>query len=150
MVKKIIITFALYACLGVTTIATCQNKCDTTNIVFSSPEKLPEFDINRFIEKNLKYPKMAIKDKVEGRVVVRFWIDTKGYTSEHEIVKGIRKDLNEEALRVAKLIRFDKPAMNKGEPVGMCYQITFSFRLSDKNKKTFFQRLTKKCKDFTN
>lgn len=149
MVKKVIIIFVLCTYFGVSTIVTCQNKCDTISIVFGSPEKLPEFDINKFIMENFKYPKTAKKDKVEGKVVVRFWIDANGYTSEHEIVKGVREDLNEEALRVAKLIKFDKPAMNKGEAVGMCFQFTVSFKLFDKNKKTFLQRLCKKYKDFT-
>jgi len=146
MVKKVIVVFVLCTYLGVTTIAYCQNKCDTVSIVFGSPEKLPEFDINKFLVENVKYPKTAIKDKVEGKVVVRFWIDANGYTSEHEIVNGVREDLNEEALRIAKLIKFDKPAMNRGEAIGMCFQITISFRLSDKQKKTSFHKLCKKNK----
>jgi TonB family protein len=115
-------------------IAISQNNCDTVSIVFGSPEKFPEFDINKFIVMNLKYPETAKKDNIEGIVTVRFWIDTNGYTSEHEIVKGIREDLDKEVLRVVRLIKFDKPPMNREEPIGMCFQFPVSFRLSEKAK----------------
>lgn len=132
MVKKIIL-FIGYICIN-TTIVNGQNKCDSILGVFGTPEMLPEFDIISFISKNLKYPETAKKDKVEGQVIIRFWIDTLGYTSEHKIIKGLRADLDKEALRVSKLIKFDKPAMNNNKPIGICYQVIISFRLKDIQK----------------
>ncbi|MDY9919534.1 MAG: energy transducer TonB [Proteiniphilum sp.] len=112
-------------------VANAQNICDTCNIIFGEPQELPEIkDINKFINENLRYPESAKKDRIEGKIFVSFWIDTLGYTSEHKITKGIRPDLDEEALRVARLIKFDKPAINRGKPIGICFQLPITFRLT--------------------
>jgi protein TonB len=132
MVKEICCLFIICTCVEVNFIANCQNKCDSVHYVFGAPEKLPEGNVLKFIDENLKYPETARKDKIEGKVTIRFWIDTLGYTLEHQIIKGIREDLDEEALRVAKLIKFVKPAMNNDKPIGMCFQVGILFRLSDK------------------
>lgn len=120
-------------------VAQAQNRCHDTITVFGDPERLPIFDkespsidrMLRFITENIKYPKTAEKDKIEGKVFVEFWIDTAGFTREHKIIKGIRGDLDKEALRVAKLIKFDEPAKNQGKPVGICYTLPVSFSLSE-------------------
>lgn len=109
-----------------------QNRYDTNTVVFGAPEELPRIkDITKFIADNLNYPESAKKDKIEGSVYVSFWIDTLGYTFEHKITKGVRIDLNEEALRVARLIRFDKPAMNRGKPIEIMYGIPIKFKLNN-------------------
>ena len=89
-------------------------------------------NIYNFIVTNLKYPETAKENKVEGTVFVTFWIDTTGNTSQHKISKGIREDLDNEALRVAKLLKFDIPAKNVlGNPIGICFSLPIRFRLSD-------------------
>ena len=109
------------------------------------PEKYPIYDKNypeqslykklfEFIKENIKYPETAQTDKVEGTVVVQFWIDITGITTEHRIIQSVRQDLDDEVLRVAKLIVFDVPAKNQGKPVGTCFQFPFRFSL-DKDSK---------------
>lgn len=129
MVKKIILLIGCI-CLSVNIIVNSQNKCDSISVIFGSPEKIPELDINKLLSENLQYPKTAKKDKLEGQVIISFWIDSLGNTSEHKIIKGVRLDLDEEALRVARLIKFDKPAMNRGKPIGTCFQLPITFRLT--------------------
>jgi len=144
MVKKIF--FLIVFCIWFTNnFVVCQNKCDTVNLdlVCEGFEELPKFDIAKFLVNNLKYPETAIKDSKEGRVSIRFWIDENGFTSEHEIIKGVREDCDEEVLRVAKLIIFDKPAMSGGRPIGTCFQFYVSFSLSEsvnKSRRWKFQR----------
>lgn len=131
MAKRYIILI-VFAYLFATLIANSQNRCDTNTVVFGSPEELPKIkDITKFIADNLDYPEAAKKDKIEGSVYVSFWIDTLGYTFEHKITKGVRLDLNEEALRVARLIRFDKPAMNRGKPIEIKSGIPVKFKLNN-------------------
>ncbi|MDD6211148.1 MAG: energy transducer TonB [Bacteroidales bacterium] len=117
-----------------------QNSCDEYESVFGTPEEFPVFcekesnsdldELLQFIAENINYPSTAKNDSVEGRVAVKFWIDTDGSTSEHRVIKSVRKDLDEEALRVARLIKFDKPAMSGGIPQGMCFTVPISFVLS--------------------
>ena len=115
-----------------------QSYCDTI-FKFSHPEEYPKPEMSEvlnFIAKKIIYPETAIKDKVDGTVVVWFLVDTLGYTLEHKIVKGIRGDLDNEALRVAKLIKFDEPAKNRGKPIIYCYSVPFVFKLSEKTQKS--------------
>ena len=120
-----------------------QSNCDAPRVAFSHPEKeLPIFDksskndfkkLYEFLMENLIYPETAKADKIEGQVFVQFWIDTCGFTSEHKVIISIRQDLDDEALRVMKLVKFDIPAktMNGNKPVGTCWQLPITFRLED-------------------
>lgn len=95
-------------------------------------EAMPIFkgDLYFFLQNHIVYPINAKNDKVAGRVIVSFWVDTIGKTFDHKIEKGIRDDINQEALRVSKLIKFAKPAMSGGNPVKVQYFITIEFKLS--------------------
>jgi TonB family protein len=121
-----------------------QSKCDSI-IPFSHPEKeLPIFDksakndfekLYEFLMENLNYPETAKADKVEGQVFVQFEIDINGFTIDHRIIQSIRQDLDDEALRVAKLIKYDVPAKNYyDEPIGMCFTLPIRFKLDAEKK----------------
>lgn len=99
-------------------------------------ESMPEFkgDLIVFIQKQVHYPETAIADSIEGRVFVSFWVDTMGSTVNHKVVSGIRKDLNQEALRVTKLIRFEKPAVQNGKPTEVEYTVSVEFKLPKKSE----------------
>jgi len=123
-----------------------SSKCDIYNRMQRCfyPEELPIYDKNfpkktfeklfEVIKKNVEYPETAQTDKVEGTVVVQFWIDITGITTEHRIIQSVRQDFDDEVLRVAKLIIFDVPAKDRGKPVGMCFQIPVSFSLEKDSK----------------
>lgn len=113
----------------------CQNDSVLYNNIESemvnAVETWPEYkgDLTAFIEKQIDYPSMALEDSIEGKIYVSFWVDSVGNTFKHEILKGIRKDLDREALRVARLIKFDKPAMQRGKPLAVRYNIPIEFKL---------------------
>jgi len=120
-----------------------QRNCDSILPFLGHPEKeLPIFDKSAendfgkllfFINSNIVYPTTAKEEKIEGLVTVGFKIEITGATSEHKIIQGVREDLDNEALRVAKLIKFAKPAMDyNNKPVPTCYRLTFAFYLNDK------------------
>ena len=117
-----------------------QNRCEDDKFVFGDHEKLPVFDeessggdtkrLLEFVAKNIKYPDTAKKDSIEGRVVVEFWIEIDGSTSEHRIIRSVREDLDEEALRIARLIEFDRPTMTNGIPYSTCFNLPVLFALT--------------------
>lgn len=109
-----------------------QNVDSTDNYVFTFKGQSPIYngDLVQFIKNNVRYPEEAAKDSIEGSVIVSLWIDTLGNTSHHNIVKGAGEELNKEALRVAKLIKFDKPAYQNGIPVNVQYFVPVNFELS--------------------
>ena len=133
MVRFILFTLMLI----VTSPLLGQTNCDSVFLVFGHPQEDPKpnlIELIKNIATNIIYPETAIQDKIEGRVVVTFWIETDGSTSGHKITKSVREDLDKEALRVVKLIKFDEPAKNGGQPVGMCYSLPVLFRLNEKMK----------------
>ena len=97
-------------------------------------EDAPYFngDIREFIQRELHYPLSAQKDCVEGTVYISFMIDTMGVTNNHKVVKGIREDLNDEALRVTRKIKFDKPAFQRGKPIAVRFTVPVVFDLQQK------------------
>jgi len=121
--------------LGVTAFA--QN--DSVYWELMAIDKPPHFNdqengLKSFIQNQIKYPEQAIDDGLEGTVIISFYIDTTGATTDHQIVKGIRKDLDAEALRVAKLIKFEKPAMQKGKPIKVKFTVPVEFKLPIKTE----------------
>lgn len=94
-----------------------------------------------FIQEQVNYPETAKIDSIEGKVFVSFWIDTIGNTVENKVVKGIREDVNNEALRVASLIKFEKPAMQGGKPIRVPYTVPIVFKLDGDAKKTKIEGL---------
>jgi TonB family protein len=115
-----------------------QNIDSTEIYMITFVEEAPLFkgDLKKFIQNELVYPLSAKKDNLEGTIVISFKIDTLGLTTNHKVVKGIREDLNNEALRVAKLIKFERPALQKGIPLEVEYNIPIKFDLQHIHKKS--------------
>ena len=86
-------------------------------------------DIKAFIQTELNYPLSAKKDSIEGTVYISFMIDTLGSTNNHKVVRGIRDDLNEEAIKKTKKIKFDKPAFQRGKPITVPFMVPVVFDL---------------------
>jgi len=115
-----------------------QTVDSTDNYIITFIEVAPLFkgDLKKFIQDELAYPLSAKMDSTEGTVVISFKIDTSGLTINHRVAKGIREDLNNEALRVAKLIKFDRPALQKGRPIEVEYTVPVVFDLRHSKKKS--------------
>ncbi|RPD48606.1 energy transducer TonB [Hymenobacter sediminis] len=62
-----------------------------------------------FIEKELKYPILAKRNRIQGQCIVSFTLNTDGTMSGIKLVKQIGGGCGEEALRVVRLLKFNKP-----------------------------------------
>ena len=62
-----------------------------------------------FIEKEKMYPVMARRNRIQGTCIVSFTLNTDGSMSGIKLVKGIGGGCGEEALRVTRLLKFNKP-----------------------------------------
>ncbi|TGE20105.1 energy transducer TonB [Hymenobacter elongatus] len=62
-----------------------------------------------FIEKELKYPIMARRNRIQGTCIVSFTLNTDGTMAGIKLVKNIGGGCGEEALRVVRLLKFKKP-----------------------------------------
>lgn len=130
MVRKLILLTVLFL---LSTTFYCQNEKQITDI-----ETTPFFDgdLVLFIQTNLLYPKTAIDDTLEGTVIVELWVDTIGNTYGHIIVRSIREDLDNEALRVTSLISFKSPAKQRDKPIVVRLLVPVKFNLTSTHNKS--------------
>src|SRR5688500_4110969 len=101
---------------------------DTTEEMQSRGEIQPQYPggakaLKKFIQMNLKYPREAYENRIEGRVVIAFVVDEKGFVSDVEIVKSAHPLLDAESLRVARLFKQWIPGTVNGEPVKARYSM---------------------------
>ena len=99
---------------------------------FRVVEKLPEFpggmvEFMKWITKNLRYPKAAQQQKIQGKVMVAFIIGKDGTVSEIKVTKKVHPLLDAEALRVMKMMPKWKPGEDKGKPclTSFCIPVNF-------------------------
>jgi TonB family protein len=65
---------------------------------------------------------------IKGMCVLNVMVEPDGHTSHIRVVKGIDKDLDEEAIRAVKTWKF-KPAMLNGKPVAVQIAVEVAFNL---------------------
>ncbi|HFA49244.1 MAG TPA: energy transducer TonB, partial [Bacteroidetes bacterium] len=89
--------------------------------------------MKKLIGENMRYPKEALKNKIQGTVYVKYDIDYKGKVIDAKVIKGIGHGCDEEAIRLAKLLEFSVPK-NRGVRVIFHKNIQIHFRLPKKKK----------------
>jgi len=62
-----------------------------------------------FIDKHKVYPILAKKNRISGECIINFILNEDGTISNATIVKNIGGGCGQEALRVAKLLKFKAP-----------------------------------------
>jgi TonB family protein len=90
-------------------------------------------DVQPVIRKKAEpvYPKLAIAAGIEGKVTVRFWVDTKGNVHDVMVVQSDHEVLNQTTIDAARQFEFD-PATARGKPVSMWVTVPFKFKIADK------------------
>jgi periplasmic protein TonB len=83
----------------------------------------------KYIGLNTKYPEAAKTKGIQGKVVVKFRISSKGNVGDYEITKSVSPELDAEALRVVKTITKFEPGRVDGTPVSSWYYLPISFTL---------------------
>lgn len=83
----------------------------------------------KWLGSNLKYPEYARENDIQGRVVVRFVVNTDGSVGDITVVKGVEKSLDQEAVRVVSKMPKWQPAMNKGVAVRSYVTLPIGFKL---------------------
>jgi len=95
-----------------------------------------------FIKKNLKYPKAAAKEKIEGSVYLRYGIDFKGKVKETKVISSLGYGCDEEAVRLVKLFKFEIPDIPRKLRVVFHKNIRIHFKLPKKKKQTISYSVT--------
>ncbi len=83
----------------------------------------------KHIQTNLKYPKEALANKIQGPVEVDFVIDSSGHITDPVVTKGLGSGCDEEALRVINMMPAWTPGKQGGKPVAVKMTVPILFQL---------------------
>lgn len=107
---------------------------DVKPMFLNSPD--PSTFMERWVYQYVKYPKYAMENGIQGRVLVNFVINEKGEVQDVTISRGVHATLDEEAVRVVSASPKWRPGRFHGKKVKTAMTIAVDFKL-DKKKGTF-------------
>ena len=148
MMKRVLFAMSLGICLAGTVNAQQEkmsmkpyenevrkDTIDTLEVKKEMPEKIiccfppmPSFpgNIQEFLRTHLVWPAGRKNKNVEGRVVVKFYIDRNGSCSQFKVLRSLNSSFDAEALRVLKLMpKWNVDSTAKG---GTWYVLPVSFK----------------------
>ncbi|WP_315349169.1 energy transducer TonB [Prevotella melaninogenica] len=148
MMKRILFAISLSICMEGTVTAQQKNMSmksyenevrkdtiDTLGVKKEMPEKIiccippmPSFpgNIQQFLRAHLVWPAGRKNKKVEGKVIVNFYIERDGTCSQFKILRSLSPAFDTEALRVLKLMpKWNVDSTAKG---GTWYVLPVSFK----------------------
>ncbi len=82
-----------------------------------------------YIGEHTQYPEVAKENNIQGKVIVRFCVTSKGGVDKVAILKGVDPELDAEAIRVVKTLPAFKPGKQGGKPVPVWYMVPINFTL---------------------
>ncbi|MFV1883471.1 MAG: energy transducer TonB [Balneola sp.] len=82
------------------------------------------------LQRKVKYPEMARRAGIEGRVTVQFIVNEQGKVENPRVIRGIGGGCDEAALEAVKQASFS-PGMQRGRPVRVQYSLPIVFRLQN-------------------
>ena len=98
-------------------------------------DKQPKFpggttSLQSYINRSLQYPQISRKNNSQGRVIVRFIIDSNGIVISPQVVRSSGDFyLDMEAVRVIESMPKWKPGKHKGKPVCVYFTMPIVFSL---------------------
>ncbi len=82
------------------------------------------------LQRGIRYPDMARKAGIEGRVIVQFIVNENGEVENPRVIRGIGGGCDEEALRAVRAAKF-KAGRQRGKPVRVQYSLPVIFKLQN-------------------
>jgi len=82
-----------------------------------------------YIGEHTNYPEVAKENNIQGRVIVRFCVTSKGGVNQVSVLKGVDPELDAEAIRVVSALPAFKPGKQGGKPVPVWYMVPITFTL---------------------
>lgn len=106
-----------------------NNKYYYSNLSYNAEYPGGDEKLNIFLNNNVVYPQQAKDNDIQGRVYASFIVDEKGLVTNVNIVIGVNKFLDNEALRVIRLIPKWIPATKNGVAVIEVKTLNIDFSL---------------------
>jgi len=104
-------------------------------IPFVVVEEMPMFPggdstLLSYIIQNTKYPESAKNNKIQGRVIIRFCVNSTGSVDRVSVLKSVSPDIDAEAIRVISSLPAFIPGRQGGKPVPVWYMVPVNFALN--------------------
>ena len=106
------------------------------NKVYTYVEQMPQLPggggngaIVAAIQKASKYPSLALRNQVEGRIFVSFTVNAQGDVSDVKVVKGLGSGLDEETVRAVKTLPKFIPGKQNGRAVSVSFTVPITFKI---------------------
>jgi protein TonB len=81
------------------------------------------------IQKAARYPGLALRNGVEGKIFVSFVVNALGEVSDVKVVKGLGYGLDEETMRAVKSLPKFIPGKQNGQAVSVSFTVPISFKI---------------------
>lgn len=83
-----------------------------------------------YLSKNLSYPQIAMDEGIEGVVLVKFVVSSKGVVKDVKVTRSVDPVLDQEAVRVVSSMPNWTPAEHNNKNVASYYQLPVNFTLN--------------------
>jgi protein TonB len=115
-----------------------EEKTPEPEQVFTAVEQMPAFpggdaELMKYLSSHINYPPMAMENNIQGRVIVQFVVTKTGKVGEVRVVRGVDRDLDNEAVRVVKSLPDFIPGKMNGQAVNVWYTLPVTFKLQGVN-----------------
>ncbi|MBC6698166.1 energy transducer TonB [Hymenobacter puniceus] len=102
-------------------------------MLYHAADEMPAFPggapaFQRFLRDKLQYPEEALRRNLSGKVHISFVIDEQGHILDPKVVRGLGGGLDEEALRLVRIMPWWTPGRVGGQPVRVAYTLPIVFR----------------------
>lgn len=103
-------------------------------VVYAIVDQQPEFPtgeegLNSFLKNNIRYPQNALNQNLKGKALVQFIVNKDGTIENPEIIQSFDPSLDEEAIRVVKLMPKWLPGYKNGQLVRVRYTLPVAFEV---------------------
>jgi protein TonB len=107
---------------------------DENEVPFVVVEEMPMYpggdaELLKDISAMTVYPESAKQNNIQGRVIIKFCVTSKGTVSQVSILKGVEASLDNEALRVVSNLKKFIPGRQGGKAVPVRYMVPITFTL---------------------
>jgi TonB family protein len=115
-----------------------QATFDTSFVVYKMADSSPEYykgeeALGEFVLENLEYPDLAIRQNIQGAVVMSFIVESNGTLSNISVEKEFNHLCTQEALRIMRRTKW-KPGKKEGKAIRYKTKYPIIFNLNNINK----------------
>jgi TonB family protein len=110
--------------------------------VFFDVDEAPSFqgggieNVQKYVQEKLTYPREAKELKIQGKVIVQWIVNEKGEVTNVKIVRGVTKELDQEAFNIIASMPDWKPGIKDGKPVKVQFTMPILFKMMEKETVT--------------